>query len=281
MSAHIQALIADFLVQRGLVDRDGFAMRAASAVPRGAGKQEIAIAIAQTRTNLFQTNPGQKKIIINGLASKIASTDRSNKRSDHQRQYVVLLLSANPLNSKAQLALDEEVRGIREVLKRTKGVVKVKLIDRWAVRPGDILQYLNDHRVDVMHFSGHGCDGMIFSDGNHGEVVLTTRALNSLFRHVKGHVKFTVLNYCDSIDDARIAAAHLGYAIGMRRPIGDDCAAVFSAGLYRALAAGKSIPNAFKEAKLEIALHGFDDDDVPVLLTRRKRASRKPMTRSR
>jgi hypothetical protein len=279
MSARIQALVADYLTRRGINDTDGFSARAARAVsivtPRSL--KTVESALLKTRTNLFQGTRGKKTSIIAGLSRTLLA---NSEPAAQKRDYLVLLLSANPIGAASQLALDEEVRSIREALSRTKEVVTVKLIDRWAVRPGDILQYLNDHRVDVIHFSGHGSSrGMVFSDGYHGEVVLSTHARDSLFRTVKSHVRLVILNYCNSIADARIAARHIGYAIGMRKAISDDSAAVFSAALYRALATGKSVRAAFNEGRLAISLQGLTDHAVPVLLTKPKRRPTRAVSR--
>jgi hypothetical protein len=67
----------------------------------------------------------------------------------------VLFLAANPLDQ-AELRLDEEVRSIGEMIRKAEHHDAVRLESRWAVRPLDVLQAINECRPGIVHFSGHG-----------------------------------------------------------------------------------------------------------------------------
>src|SRR5690348_1663009 len=67
----------------------------------------------------------------------------------------VLFLSANPAGTQP-LALDEEIREITNKIRASEHREAVELISRWAVRPDDLLQALNEHKPHIVHFSGHG-----------------------------------------------------------------------------------------------------------------------------
>lgn len=67
----------------------------------------------------------------------------------------VLFLAASPFGT-GQLALEEEVRLIEAKIRAAEYRDNLKLITKWAVRPDDLLQALNQHDARVMHFSGHG-----------------------------------------------------------------------------------------------------------------------------
>lgn len=67
----------------------------------------------------------------------------------------MLFLAANPLDQE-QLRLDEEVRAIGEMIRKSEHRDAVRLESRWAVRPLDVLQAINECRPRVVHFSGHG-----------------------------------------------------------------------------------------------------------------------------
>jgi hypothetical protein len=59
------------------------------------------------------------------------------------------------------------------------------------------------------------------------------------------------------------------YAIGMRQPVHDKYAIWFSRGFYRALAAGKSIDDAFRLGVIELTLAPSGSDaSTPVLFRR-------------
>jgi hypothetical protein len=182
----------------------------------------------------------------------------------------VLVLSANPVAANSQLALDEEVRGIREVLAKSKDRTAVELVDRWAVRPDDVLQHLNDHRPHVLHISGHGDSGrIVLADGKGGDKPVSDRGLELLFRAASDRIRVAVLNYCDSLAQAHIAVRHIDAAVGMSKPISDEGACVFSAAFYRALSYGFRVKQAFDQALAALALEGIPDDHIPRLVFRR------------
>lgn len=54
--------------------------------------------------------------------------------------------------------LDEDVRAIGEMIRKSEHRDVVKLESRWAVRPLDVLQAINECRPRILHFSGHGSD---------------------------------------------------------------------------------------------------------------------------
>ena len=62
--------------------------------------------------------------------------------------------------------------------------------------------------------------------------------------------------------------------IGMRRQVLDDTAILFATGLYRGLAAGRSIRTSFELARNGLDLHGVPDPDVPRLMAQPGAADR-------
>jgi hypothetical protein len=64
-------------------------------------------------------------------------------------------LSANPVGT-VPLQLDEEAREIEVKIRASEHRDSLELITKWAVRPDDLLQSLNQHKPHVVHFSGHG-----------------------------------------------------------------------------------------------------------------------------
>jgi hypothetical protein len=67
----------------------------------------------------------------------------------------ILFLASNPtMGSWPHLALDKEARAIEIRLRASGAGSAVELWSRWAVRPDDLLQILNELRPRVAHFSG-------------------------------------------------------------------------------------------------------------------------------
>lgn len=77
----------------------------------------------------------------------------------------ILLMSANPLGT-SRLRLDEEMREIKEGLKRSKQRDRYLINTAQAVKYRDIHRAILDYEPQIIHFSGHGAgeEGLIFED---------------------------------------------------------------------------------------------------------------------
>ncbi len=64
-----------------------------------------------------------------------------------------LFLAANPGDTE-KLALDVEIREITSKIRSADFRDSIDLISAWAVRPDDLLQMLNQHKPQIVHFSG-------------------------------------------------------------------------------------------------------------------------------
>lgn len=181
----------------------------------------------------------------------------------------ILMLAANP-HSTARLAIDEEARQIAERLRLSQDRDAFDLITCWAVRPGDLLQQLNQHRPHIVHVSGHGGrDGGIVlaaGDGSHRSV--SAGALGDLFKVCGDEVRVVVLNACHSAAQVRAIGRHVDYVVGMRAAVTDDAATVFAAFFYSALGFGRPVPEAFEQAVTALRLHGLAGHDIPELVVR-------------
>jgi hypothetical protein len=67
----------------------------------------------------------------------------------------VLFLAANPVRLQ-WLQLGEECRAIEDKIRAAKFRDRLRFRSRWAARPDDLLQALNEDTPTVLHFSGHG-----------------------------------------------------------------------------------------------------------------------------
>src|ERR1700730_1289523 len=95
----------------------------------------------------------------------------------------ILFVSANPAGT-TQLKLDEEVREIEAKIRAAQHRDSLQLITKWAARPDDLLQALNEHKPHVVHFSGHGSptEEIILLDKTGKPKLVSKEALVSLFQ---------------------------------------------------------------------------------------------------
>ena len=181
----------------------------------------------------------------------------------------ILLLAANPRGI-TQLALDEESREIAQKLRASEHRASVELITRWAVRPEDMLQHLNEHKPHVVHFSGHGTpdDAIVLLDKDRNPTKVSAAALKQLFGTLKDNLRVVVLNACYSRPQAEAITDVIDCAVGMNRDIGDRAAIVFAAAFYQAIGFGRSIKTAFESGKAALMLEGLAEAKIPELLVR-------------
>lgn len=182
-------------------------------------------------------------------------------------EIVVAFFATDPATaSDRRLLLDEEVREIQQKIRLSDHRDAVKLESRWALRPGDILQYMNELAPTIVHFSGHGTnqDELVLQDRNGDAAFVSLASIVGAFE-LFDSVRLVFFNTCHSYNQAAACTQYVDAAIGMNQEIGDAAARIFSAQFYSAIGFGKSIPNAFKQAKSALMLEGIPEESTPRL----------------
>ena len=180
----------------------------------------------------------------------------------------VLFFAADPAEDN-RLRLDREVRNVAERLRMSDYRDSVELESRWAVRPGDLLQALNEVKPRVVHFSGHGSeDELLFEDEAGNPKPVSKEDITRFIALGSGHVRVVVFNACYSSDQAEAAAEHVDVAIGMNAPVGDETAIRFAEQFYSAIGFGASVRHAFDQALNRIGLEGLSGEKIPELFSR-------------
>lgn len=182
------------------------------------------------------------------------------------QEITVLFLAANPLDE-AQLRLDEEARMISEMIRKSEYRDAVRFESRWAVRPLDVLQAINECQPRVVHFSGHGSDqDHIVFQGNAGRAKYVSKeSIVQTLAAASSEIKLVFFNACYSRAQAEAVVQHIPAAIGMNTSIGDEAARLFSAHFYSAIGFGLSIDRAFRQAKAALMLEGVPEETTPHL----------------
>ncbi|HEX9001316.1 MAG TPA: CHAT domain-containing protein [Blastocatellia bacterium] len=205
--------------------------------------------------------------------SRLFSSMRSNRLvidlSKLPTKIKVVFFASNP-KDQSQLRLDEEIRLIEQKLRASDYRDSVQLVSRWAVRPDDLLQSLNEHKPHIVHFSGHGTDDgdIVFLDPEGNAKIVTIDAMVMLMRTMADNISVIIFNACFSERQAEAVTEHIDLAIGMNDSIGDEAARVFSAQFYSAIGFGRSVQEAFMQAKAALMLEGIPEENTPVLFTR-------------
>ena len=145
----------------------------------------------------------------------------------------------------------------------------MELISHWAVRPEDLLQYFNQHKPHIVHFSGHGSlkEEIILLDKNRNAKPVPPAVIKQLFSTLKDNVRLVLLNACYSRSQAEAIVEVIDCAIGMKKAIGDEAAITFAAAFYQAIGFGRSIESAFQSGRTALMLEGIHEENTPELLS--------------
>ncbi len=191
----------------------------------------------------------------------------------NDKRSTILFLASDPSNA-SRLRLGQELREIQHRLQLAASQVQFHLVDRMSVRPGDLSQAILDASPSIVHFSGHGtASGELCLEDDRGQIhPVSADALADLFSLFAKQVQCVVLNACFAETQARAIAEHISYVVGMRQSIDDAAAIAFAGGFYKGVAAGRSIPDAFRLGVVELQLLNIADSVTPVLI----RGSREP-----
>ena len=205
----------------------------------------------------------------------------------------VLFLASNPMDS-GRLRLDVELREIEEGLRRSSHRDKYEIVSKQAVRSRDLLRALLDEEPTVLHFSGHGVDGL--NSGNGGSTSLEWEDEEDDLEGYSGgialedndgntrivraeqiatlignfdQIKCIILNACYSDSQAEAFLKHVDVVIGMNTAVPDKGAIEFATSFYDTLAS-QSEPDyqrAFQMAKASLAILEPDSANIPVMRT--------------
>ncbi|HEY0757585.1 MAG TPA: CHAT domain-containing protein [Ktedonobacteraceae bacterium] len=200
-----------------------------------------------------------------GAQSETAATPVRERAA--MQSVKALFLAASPTNMDRR-AIDEEMRAIEQKVRAAEYRDGLVFQSNWAVRPDDLLQLLNQHRPQIVHFSGHGSQGGLSLAGNDGQSrLVSTRALEALFATLKDNLRLILLNACYSREQAQALVKHIDCVIGMQESSHGDAATIFASSFYRAIGFGRSIQQAFDQGRTALLLEGIPDE-IPELLVK-------------
>lgn len=260
---------------KGIMD----ATKKSGEIQKKIGQKEKELAEAEKRLHKEEEKEDQKR--QKDSERKLAAiTTAINTHSSRQEQLAyelsqlkkfpkeitILFLAANPKGTD-QLRLDEEARNIQEKIRLSAFRDTIKFESRWAVRPGDIFQAINETNPTIIHFSGHGSDsGELALENPDGTFkFVTPHAISQAISTVSDTVQLVVFNACYSEAQAESIIDYINASIGMTTSIGDEAACVFAAQLYSSIGFGLPLSTAFNQAVAALLLEGIQEDQTPQL----------------
>lgn len=170
----------------------------------------------------------------------------------------VLMMCVSPKNAD-HLRLDQEARDLKEQLRLVEEKKQsISVSHAWAVRTDQIQMEVLNNAPEVLHFSGHGNNGILcFEDKSGNAAPVSGTAVEGLVK-LSGTIDCVVLNACYSASIAEQLAPHVKAVIGCSVSIGDSAAVTFSKAFYRALAHDLPYKKAYQLALNELELNNME-----------------------
>jgi hypothetical protein len=215
-----------------------------------------------------------------GLAKKLATKRRPevniiNSVRTVKRQALkkkkrlnVLYLTADT-DRNHRLRVDAEMSRVKEAIRGSEYRDNITIDYAPAARLKTLQDGLNDHRPQIIHFSGHGNAGGIAMDngkvGNPASESLSFWLLAKALAATDSPPTVVVLNSCNS-SGARNALLKQGLiVVSMKTSISDLAAITFAPRFYAAIASGQSIKAAFGQGKVAVENASISEADTPEL----------------
>lgn len=233
-------------------------------------EQRLAQALKREQQRSDAAQEQRLKEINDGLTRHEELHDRTAREIEKLKalpeKITVVFFAADPGSDKSnRLLLDEEARLIGEKIRASEHRDVLEFHTRWAVRPMDVFQAINELKPTIVHFSGHGtsADTLVLQDDQGNAKHVPLEGIVSAMAIGSDNLKLVFFNTCYSFNQAAACIRHVPAAIGMNRDVGDLPARFFAAQFYSAIGFGHSIHRAFNQAKALLAMEFPGEEAIP------------------
>lgn len=185
-----------------------------------------------------------------------------------RKKLTVLYLTASPPCDE-MLRVDLEADLVRQAIRGSIYRNNIDVQFRQAANLDAIIEGLNDHRPQIVHFSGHSSRSAIAADNrkmaNPGYREVPYELLAEAFQATDHPPTVVVLNSCESAGAKKALLGVVSVLIAMRTGVSDLAAASFAPKFYAAVASGQSVQAAFKQGVLAVKETSIGEKDTPEL----------------
>ncbi|MGB3723695.1 MAG: CHAT domain-containing protein [Pacificimonas sp.] len=194
---------------------------------------------------------GQKSLGLFGIVGD-DQMERLERAVRMMNRETVLVLNATP-DDQGRLRADKEAalldRQLETVANRERDL---HVVQKFAVRLQDIQKELLNNRPKILHFSGHGDEGVLLFEKDDGTTAELDGSVLADILETYGDLECLVLHACYTDKVARACAEHVRVVVGSTDTINDETAPKFTYAFYQGLANGRPYENAFKMGQNEV-----------------------------
>ncbi|HEY1944710.1 MAG TPA: CHAT domain-containing protein [Roseiarcus sp.] len=211
--------------------------------------------------------PTKRRPLVQRSSAVSAIKKRDLKKKKHLK---VLYLTADPDEAKS-IRVDAEVRQVQQAVRGSAFRDNITILHSPAADLDSLMEGLNDHRPQIVHFSGHGYSGGIATDsGSPGKRSITTVSFDLLAKALAATddpPEIIVLNSCKSSSARKSFLPPGKIVVVMRDSVSDVAAIAFATKFYAAIAGGQSMKAAFGQGKVAVETVSINEADTPELFS--------------
>lgn len=201
---------------------------------------------------------GQAQLGLFGIEGD-DQTAQLEKAVQMMNRETVLVLNATP-DDQGRLRADKEGALLERQLEMVKNRERdLHVVQKFAVRLKDIQKELLNNRPKILHFSGHGDEGVLIFEKDDGTTAELNGDVLADILEVYGDLECLILHACYTENVARACAKHVRVVVGSTGSINDETAPKFTYAFYQALANGRPYENAFKAGQVEVKTVNAED----------------------
>ena len=202
-----------------------------------------------------------------------------NSRNVDQAVKQILILSVNDEDAETSIRR-EQVKKIREALKRGKHKDKFNLENRPDIGMTDLSQELSEIEPYVIDIYGRkvGIEALVLEGSPENTTSrIPEKLIDKLFSlHNKG-IECVLLNGCYLEEQAREVVRHIEFVIGISQSLEDTKILDFLNEFYYYLASDRTIKDSYDLGCLSLEQKGLDDTRLPILLNKQSEIKRRSL----
>lgn len=214
----------------------------------------------------------KRSTVVSAMVRPAAVPKRELRK---RKKLSVLYMFANPdpdPDPTKYIRPDAEARSVEEAIRGSKYRDNVVFQIRPAAGLKTLLDGLNDHSPEVVHFSGHSHHDGVFADNGSVSAPATEYLTFELIADAlasRDHPpQVAVFNSCYSAAGRQKILNSVPIMIGMADSVSDVAAVAFATQFYAALASGNSVRSAFRQGVVAVSAVSLDEKETARLFER-------------
>jgi TIR domain len=176
------------------------------------------------------------------------------------------------LASEGGIDLDfrEQFRDITHAVRESAQPNAVRFKPVYDVTTETLFRALNQHSAHVVHYSGKQNGGQIVIHDADGDLTtMSAREVAKILRSLDKSTRMVIVDTCHSFSCASEIVRSVDYALGVKSWIKEWEANLFYSTFYNALAAGRTVENAWLQATTALKIKRVPGERIPQLICRK------------